>query len=45
LAAALRDLTLGAFLRMGAAATAEQYGYRVPDVPAEDASPRRPEAR
>lgn len=32
-----RDLTLGFFLRMGAKATTEQYGYRVPDPP----NPRR----
>lgn len=29
-----RDLTLGMFLRMGAKATAEGYGYRVPNPPA-----------
>ncbi|MGC0272089.1 FAD-dependent monooxygenase [Pseudactinotalea sp. Z1739] len=29
-----RDLTLPMFLRMGAKATAEQYGYRVPNPPA-----------
>ncbi|MFD2792811.1 FAD-dependent oxidoreductase [Promicromonospora vindobonensis] len=28
-----RDLTLGFFLRMGAKAAAEQYGYRVPALP------------
>ncbi|MGJ9423400.1 FAD-dependent oxidoreductase [Aeromicrobium sp. CF3.5] len=28
-----RDLTLGLFLRMGAKATQEQYGYRVPHLP------------
>lgn len=30
IASAFRDLTLPAFLRMGASATVEQYGYRVP---------------
>lgn len=32
-----RDVTLGMFLRMGAKGTAEQFGYRVPPVPARNA--------
>lgn len=33
-----RDLTLSAFLRMGARATADQYGYRAPKPPGPEAA-------